>query len=153
MKKFKFTSVLRITGRGGYGVDVPIDVREEFGTGGMVKVKAKIGDINYRGSLTPMGGKNHMLIVLKKIREELGVKEGDKLKIELIEDKEPRTVKVPDDLKRLFVKNNKAGEIFNGMSYTHRKEYVNWINEAKKEETRERRLKKTIEMLLEKKHL
>jgi len=39
------------------------------------------------------------------------------------------------------------------MSYTHRKEYVNWINEAKKEETRQRRLIKAIEMLLEKKHL
>jgi uncharacterized protein YdeI (YjbR/CyaY-like superfamily) len=119
----------------------------------MVKVKTKISGIDYRGSLTPMGGGNHMLIVVKKIREELGVKEGDKLKIELAEDKAPRLVEVPVDLKKLFTKNKKAKEIFDEMSYTHRKEYVNWINEAKKEETRQRRLIKAIEMLLEKKHL
>lgn len=153
MKTYKFTSELRITERGGYGVDVPLDIRKEFGTGGMVKVKAKIGGIDYRGSLTPMGGSNHMLLVLKKIREELGVKEGDKLKIEFVEDKEPRVVKVPANLNKLFEKNKKAKEIFEGMSYTHRKEYVRWIEEAKRDETRERRLNKTIEMLLEKKHL
>lgn len=153
MKTYKFTAGLKKTLRGGYGVDVPLDVKKEFGTKGMVKVKTKISGIDYRGSLTPMGGGNHILIVVKKIREELGVKEGDKLKIELAEDKAPRLVEVPADLKKLFTKNKKAKEIFDGMSYTHRKEYVNWINEAKKEETRQRRLIKAIEMLLEKKHL
>jgi len=56
-------------------------------------------------------------------------------------------------LKNLFTKNKKAKEIFDELSYTHRKEYVRWINEAKRDETRERRLKKTIQMLIEKKHL
>ena len=153
MKTYKFTSELKITERGGYGVDVPIDVKNEFGIRRMVKVKAKIGGINYRGSLTPMRGKNHMPIVLKKIREELGIVEGDNLKIEIVEDVEPRVVSLPDNLNKLFTKNKKAKEIYEGMSYTHRKEYVRWINEAKKEETRERRLQKTIEMLLEEKHL
>jgi uncharacterized protein YdeI (YjbR/CyaY-like superfamily) len=37
--------------------------------------------------------------------------------------------------------------IFENLSYTHRKEYCRWISEAKKEETRQARLKKSIEML------
>ncbi len=153
MKNYKFTSVLHKTTRGGYGVEFPYDVKKEFGTGGMVKVKAKIGGVDYRGSLTPMGGQNHMLIVLKEIREKLGLTNGDKINIELSQDTEPRVVIIPDDLKRLFQKNKTAKDIFDGMSYTHRKEYVNWINDAKKDETRQRRLLKTLEMLLEKKHL
>lgn len=153
MKTYKFTAKLIKTNRGGYGVEFPYDVRAEFGTGGMVKVKTKIGGIAYRGSLTPMGGSNHMLIVLKDIRAKLGIKENDEINIEIKQDTEERVVTIPEDLMNLFKKNKKAKEVFDGMSYTHRKEYANWINEAKKPETRERRLSKTIEMLLEKKHL
>lgn len=153
MKTYRFNAKLIKTNRGGYGVEFPYDVRAEFGTGGMVKVKAKIGGIDYRGSLTPMGGSNHMLIVLKDIRAKLGIKENDEINIEIKQDTEERVVIIPEDLMNLFKKNKKAKEIFDGMSYTHRKEYANWINEAKKPETRERRLIKTIDMLLENKHL
>ncbi|MCZ7603477.1 MAG: YdeI/OmpD-associated family protein [Melioribacteraceae bacterium] len=153
MKTYKFTAKLIKTKRGGYGVEFPYDARTEFGTGGMVKAKAKIGGINYRGSLTPMGGSNHMLIVLKDIRAKLGLKENDEIKIEIKQDTEERVVIIPNDLQEILKENKKAKEVFDRMSYTHRKEYSNWINEAKKPETREKRLIKTLEMLLANKHL
>ncbi|KUG26173.1 hypothetical protein ASZ90_004006 [hydrocarbon metagenome] len=132
MKNYKFTSVLHKTTRGGYGVEFPYDVKKEFGTGGMVKVKAKIGGVDYRGSLTPMGGQNHMLIVLKEIREKLGLTNCDKINIELSQDTEPRVVIIPDDLKRLFQKNKTAKDIFDGMSYTHHKDMLIGLTMQKK---------------------
>jgi hypothetical protein len=58
-----------------------------------------------------------------------------------------RTVKVPKDLKSAFMKNKKAEEFFNSLSFTHKKEYVIWIESAKKEETRKSRILKTTDML------
>ncbi len=59
-----------------------------------------------------------------------------------------RTVKVPKDLKTAFRKNKKAEEFFNSLSFTHKKEYVIWIESSKKEETRKSRILKTTEMLI-----
>jgi len=56
---------------------------------------------------------------------------------------------VPEDVQELLNQNPKAKELYDSMSYTHKKEYIRWIEEAKKEETRERRKIKMIEMLLE----
>jgi uncharacterized protein YdeI (YjbR/CyaY-like superfamily) len=63
---------------------------------------------------------------------------------------EPRTVEAPDDLVRAFDGNETAKAAFEKCSYTHKKEYVEWINEAKKPETRQRRIVKTLEKLVEK---
>ncbi len=58
-------------------------------------------------------------------------------------------IDTPVDLQKLLDQ-NKLSEYFDMLAYTHRKEYIIWINEAKKEETRLNRLTKTIEMLLTK---
>jgi bacteriocin resistance YdeI/OmpD-like protein len=65
----------------------------------------------------------------------------------VVVDREKRSVSAPKDLQKLLAKNAKARATFEGLSFTHRKEYVVWIVEAKKLETREARLTKTIEML------
>ena len=59
-----------------------------------------------------------------------------------------RIVKIPKDLKVKFQKNKKAEDFFKTLSFTHRNEYVVWIETAKKEETRAARTAKTITMLL-----
>lgn len=66
----------------------------------------------------------------------------------LPEDKEERIVIVPNDVQELLNQNEKAKEFYDKMSYTYKKEYIHWIDDAKKEETRERRKVKMIEMLL-----
>ena len=65
----------------------------------------------------------------------------------VVVDRDNRIVTAPKDLQKLLAKNAKARAMFDGLSFTHRKEYVVWIVEAKKPETREARLTKTIEML------
>ncbi len=62
-------------------------------------------------------------------------------------DNEPRIVVVPEDLQQALEANQKAKEIFEAYSYTHRKEYVEWITGAKRQETRENRIKKAVEKI------
>ena len=71
---------------------------------------------------------------------------GDKVKVVLKEDTAERTVEIPADFKKLL-KKNKLEESFNKMSFTHRKEWMLWLNDAKKEETRQRRMERAIEKL------
>jgi uncharacterized protein YdeI (YjbR/CyaY-like superfamily) len=70
--------------------------------------------------------------------------------VTLKKDEAPRIVEIPDDFGKLLDQNPEVKDYFQGLSYTHRKEYVRWITEAKKQETRENRLVKVIEMLREK---
>jgi uncharacterized protein YdeI (YjbR/CyaY-like superfamily) len=88
--------------------------------------------------------------VPKEIRVRLGKGAGDQIKITVVPDAAPRVVEVPPDFQAALKKSPEAKRFFEELSYTHRKEYVRWITEAKKEETRLRRLAKAVEMLLAK---
>jgi hypothetical protein len=148
MKKYSFTATIQAApvGSGGAFVSFPYDVEKEFGAKGRVAVHATFDNIPYRGSLVACGGPNHMLGILKSIREQLGKNLGDPVNVEIWRDETVRTVELPADFAALLKKEN-LREAFDSLSYTHRKEYVRWITEAKKEETRARRLAKSVEML------
>ena len=145
-KKQTFTAVIKNAGGGGAFVEVPFDVEEAFGSK-RPKVKAMIEGVLYRGILTRMGGDHHLLIILKGIREQIGKTFGDEVKIIVEPDTEPRLIEIPAELKRAFKTEKEAKSFFDKLSYTHQREYVMWINEAKREETRQSRVLKTIEML------
>jgi len=87
-----------------------------------------------------------MLVVLKDVRKTIGKDVGDTIEVVVWKDAAERTVQTPKDLKALL-KNEELLARFEKLSYTHRKEYIRWIEEAKKEETRQRRLAKCVEML------
>lgn len=145
-KKQTFTAVIQNAGGGGAFVEVPFDVEKEFGSK-RPKVKAMIEGVPYRGILTRMGTDAHLLIVLKEIREQIGKTFGDEVTITVEPDTEPRVVELPAELKKAFRTEKEAKAFFEKLSYTHQREYVMWINEAKREETRQNRIAKTIEML------
>jgi hypothetical protein len=145
-KKHAFTGRIQNAGGGGGFVDVPFDVVEEFGSG-RPKIKALIEGVPYRGSLVRMGGEHHMLLILKGIREQIGKTFGDEVKIIVEADTEPRRVTVPPDLLKELKKNKVVRDSFDKLSYTHQREYVRWIEEAKRAETRAARIVKTIERL------
>ena len=145
---FSFTAVIEEAGGGGAFVTVPFDVEQVFGKK-RVKVLATINGEPYRGSLVRMGGPCHMLIVVKGIRERIGKGAGDPVQITLQEDDAPRVVAVPDDLQAALAASPQAESFFRGLSYTHQREYVQWIEEAKREQTRQTRVARAIEMLLD----
>ena len=145
-KKQTFTAEIKNAGGGGAFVEIPFDVEEVFGSK-RPKVKAMIEGVPYRGILTRMGGDHHLLIILKEIRAQIGRTFGDEVKITVEPDTEPRVIEIPEDLMKELKKDKEAKAFFDKLSYTHQREYVMWINEAKREETRQSRVVKTIEML------
>lgn len=146
MSKRKFSAKILPHNSGGMYVIVPFDVEKEFGKK-RVKIIAKIETETYRGSLTRMGGPDHILIILKDIREKIGKTAGDIINIVVEEDTQPRVVTIPQDLQKELDQNPKEKTFFQTLSYTYQKEYVNWIEGAKRETTRIRRINKTIESL------
>lgn len=145
-QQHKFRAVIEDPGEGGAFVTVPFDVEKTFGKK-RVKIIATIDGEPYRGSLVRMGSESHLLIILKEIREKIGKTFGDEVEIVVEEDVEPRVVEIPHDLQAVLESNPKAGEFFHKLSYTHQKEYVDWILEAKRPETRQRRIIQAVEML------
>ena len=145
-KKQAFTAVIQNAGGGGAFVEVPFDVEQAFGSK-KPKVKATIEGVPYRGTLVRMGTECHVLIILKGIREQIGKTFGDEVTISVEPDTEPRLIEIPPDLARELKEDEEAKAFFDKLSYTHQKEYVTWINEAKKQETRQNRILKTLEML------
>ena len=150
VKKHTFTAVIQNAGGGGAFVEVPFDVEAAFGSK-KPRVKALIEGVPYRGTLVRMGTECHLLLILKSIREQVGKTFGDEIKVTVEADVEERVVTVPAELRRAFRSEKEAKAVFEKLSYTHQKEYVTWINEAKKDETRQNRVAKTIEMLKKKK--
>ena len=146
MKTYKFNAKIEPARGGGAYVLFPYDVEKEFGTKGQVPIQATIDGVPYRGSLAKYGYPQHMLGVAKAIREEIGKTPGDVIEVELWKDEEERTVEVPAEFQKRLKKEGLL-PFFEKLSYTHRKEYCRWITEAKKEETRLRRLEKSVELL------
>ena len=145
-KKYTFTAIIQNAGGDGAFVEVPFDVEAAFGSK-RPKVKALIEGTPYRGTLVRMGSEKHLLLILKSIREQIGRTFGDEVKVSVELDVEERVVTVPAELKRAFRSDKTAQAAFEKLSYTHQREYVNWIDEAKKEATRQNRVAKTIERL------
>lgn len=145
-KKQTFTAVIQNAGGGGAFVEIPFKVEEVFGAK-KPRVRALIEGVPYRGLLTRMGGEPHILIILKGIREQIGKTFGDEIQITVEPDTEPRILEIPEDLIKELKKDKEAQAFFDKLSYTHQREYVQWINEAKKDETRQNRIVKTIDML------
>jgi Bacteriocin-protection, YdeI or OmpD-Associated/Domain of unknown function (DUF1905) len=145
----EFSAILNgHSGMEALSIDFPYNVEEVYGVKGQVKVKVTYDGVPYRGSLAKMGHSCHFLLVRKDIRKLIGKNAGDEVWVTVQRDLEERIVEVPEDLAALFVQNPQAQALYEKLSYTHRKEYVRWINEAKRPETRENRVNKTIEMLL-----
>lgn len=141
-----FTAPIERVESGGAYVTVPFDVEAAFGKK-RVPVRATIDGVEYRGSLVRMGGPCHVFGVTKAIREQLGKQPGDLVEVVLQEDTEPREVEVPADFAAALAAQPAAEAHFNALAYTHKREYVEWIADAKRPETRERRIAKAVELL------
>jgi hypothetical protein len=145
----RFKGVLTATPRGGGGTLVPIpkQVAAKLGLKGMPKIQAVIAGTPYRGSLMPMGDGTYCLGVLKSIQDSAGVGLGDSITIDLELDTAPRTVEMPADLAKAIARDKKAIAAWGALSYTDKKEMARSLEEAKKPETRERRLAAAVARL------
>lgn len=140
-----FDARLEGAGGGGCAVAVPLDVPGLYGVRGRVPVLALIDGVSYRGSITPYGGV-HRLGVLKAIRQQLGKGPGDQVHVRLELDQAERTVALDPATEQQLIHANLLGA-FRALSYSHQREYAEWIGSAKKDSTRADRVTKLITSL------
>jgi Domain of unknown function (DUF1905)/Bacteriocin-protection, YdeI or OmpD-Associated len=148
MKKYGFEARIEAGDGGGAFVFFPYDAQQEFGTRGRVPVQATFDGVAYRGSLIRYGEPQHMLLIRKDIRTQLGKAPGDKVSVVLWRDEEERKLELPPEVAALLKQEGVLGT-FEKLSYSHQREYLSWIAGAKREETRVRRMEKAVTMLRE----
>ena len=119
------------------GITIPFDVEKVFGAK-RVPVKVWINGAEHRSTIVRMGGK-YVIAVPKIFRDAADIKAGETITVTMEKDSEKRTVEVPKDFADALKKAN-LQDVFSKLSFTHQKEYVRAIVEAKKEETRIRRI-------------
>ena len=144
----EFEAVLEAgEGDGGVFVVLPFNVPEVYGTRGQVPVQATFDGYPYQGSVVPLGDGHHALLLLKQIRRAIDKTVGDTVRVTLSRDVAERKMEAPADLAAQLATNPKAAAYFAKLAYTHQREYVRWLEGAKKPETRTRRLGEIVEML------
>ena len=127
--------------------DLPVNVFEAFGTRARLAVKGTINGFLFRSSIFPRGGGEFYMVVNREMREGAKVNAGDIVEFTMEKDDAPRAIETPPDLAKALKGSKPAQAAWDKLSFTHKKEYVGAIVEAKKPETRARRIKQTIEML------
>ena len=144
--KFQATLLADPTGPGTY-VAVPPQVKDALGLKGRPKIQAVIAGHPYRGSLMPTRDGAFVLGVLKAIQQAEGLKRGDTITVELELDNAPRVIEPPPDLAAALGRDQQAAMAWQNLSYTNRREIARSLEEAKKPETRERRLASVLSRL------
>lgn len=141
----KFRVELELGGKTATGIQVPDDVVAELGSK-RPAVRVTINGHTYRSTVASMGGR-FMLPVSAENRQAAGISAGDLVDVELELDTAPRQVTVPPELAAALAGDGTARKFFDGLSYSHQRAYVLWIDDAKKAETRLRRVTQATEML------
>jgi hypothetical protein len=139
----RFDATLELTSETATAVEVPVDVPAVFGAK-RPPVRGTINGTPFRSTIAVYGGR-YYLGINRRLRDEAGIAAGEKVVIELDRDDEPRVIDLPVEIEKALTV--RARSIFDALPYTHQREYVEWITEAKRDETRERRLAKMVEML------
>ena len=129
---------------------VPLDCEKIFNQKSRIKVKATINSISFKTTLMPHGNGLHFMILNKEIRDKLKVTLGDQIEVKLEADTTPTEIIIPEDFQEVLYTNATANSFFEQLAPSHKKEYIAWISEAKKEETRQRRILQAVEKLKEK---
>lgn len=109
-------------------------------------VVATINGYTWRTSVARMGGE-FLLGLSKEVRQGAGAQAGDEVDVIIELDAAPREVEVPEALAVALAADPEASAAFGRMAFTHRKEYARWVAEAKREETRQRRVVQALEMI------
>ena len=128
------------------GIEVPADIVAALDAGKRPPVVVKVNGYEYRSTVAPMGGK-YLLPFSADRRTESGIRGGDAIDVELTLDTAPRTVDVPADLQSALDASPAAAAAWDKLSYTYRKEHVRSVLDAKKAETRTRRIAAVVTKL------
>jgi hypothetical protein len=145
-----FDAELERVGKTSARLKVPVDLKELYGR---VRPPLKVTVEGHAWRTTPGVYDGVAYIGLNKdVRAAAGVDAGDRVSVTMELDSEPRTVSVPPDLRAALAADPEADTAFACLSFTHRREYVEWVEEAKRPETRARRIAGTVDGVRQGKH-
>ncbi|MBK8258770.1 MAG: DUF1905 domain-containing protein [Polyangiaceae bacterium] len=135
-------------------VDFPWDLKETYGKGNLVPVKVTWDKkVEYKGTLAKMGGECAMVLARKDVLAQLKKKAGDKVHVRVELDAAPREHELPEDAANAVKANVAAAAGWAALSPSCKREYVMWITEAKRPETRAKRVAQAVGMIAAKKKL
>ena len=144
----KFTAELESSGKTTAGCEVPAEIVEGLGGGGHPKVSVTINGYTFRTSIARMGGR-FMFGVSSERRTAAGVSAGDVLEVDVELDTAPREVDVPEEFAAALAADPAAAEFWQTLSYSKQQWHTLQVSGAKTEETKARRIEKSIGMLRE----
>ena len=139
----RFRATLETEGKTATGINVPAEVVEALGGGKRPRVTVTINGHTYRSSVAVLGGR-YMLGVSAENRAAAGVEGGQDVDVELELDTAPREVTVPPDFAAALAAEPAAQATFDGLSYSNKSWHVLQIDGAKADETRQRRIAKSV---------
>jgi bifunctional DNA-binding transcriptional regulator/antitoxin component of YhaV-PrlF toxin-antitoxin module len=140
----RFTATLQEASGGGRWIVVPLDVKAAFGEA-RPPVRGTVNGTSFRSRLAVYGGVTY-LGLNRGVRDAAGIEVGDTVEVVLERDDAPREVELPPELEAALA-DPEARAAYDALSFTHRREYAEWVGEAKREDTRGRRAAKAVEML------
>lgn len=143
-----FQATMQTDDESAFFLEVPAEVMAALGKRKRPPVAVTLNGYLHRTTVAVYGGK-YYLPVRKEIRQAAGLAPGDAVAVTIALDAEPRAVDLPEDFARDLAANTEAQSAFDRLSYSHRKEYVDWIAAAKRDDTRRRRVEKALTMLAE----
>lgn len=129
----RFRAVVELGGKTATGVEVPAEIVDALGAGRRPAVQVSLAGYRYRSTVAVMGGR-FMLPISTEHRAAAGVAAGDEVDVELVVDDVPRETPLPADLAAALDGSSRA--FFDGLAASQRKEWVRWVEESKKPETR-----------------
>ena len=145
MPELRFESRLE-SDQGACFIRVPPQPLTALGQGKRLPVRVTINGYSYRTTIAVYGGKSY-LGVRREVREAAGVAAGDQLTVKLEYDAEPRTVDLPEALRSALEADAAAAAAFEKLSYTRKKEFIQWVTGAKRADTQRRRMEQAMGML------
>jgi hypothetical protein len=138
----RFTVGLERVQKTGTMFRVPFDLEEAFGRA-RPPVKVTIRGHTWRTTPGVYGGVGY-IVVNREVKAATGVDAPERVRVAMELDTQPRTVRVPGDLRAALAADDAGGKAFAKLSFSHRREYVQWVEEAKRPETRARRIAATV---------
>ena len=142
----EFRATVVLGGKTATGIQVPDEVVTALGSGKRPPVAVTVGGYTYRTTVAPMGGA-YWVPLAAEHREAAGVQANDEVDVRIEVDTAPRDTALPDDLDAAL--DDAARSHFHSLAPSHRKEWVRWVEEAKKPETRATRIERTAAALRE----
>jgi hypothetical protein len=147
MKTFN-AKVKRLSGRAGLYIEIPFDCEKAFASKDKIKVKGTINGQNIKTVLIPDSSGKHLINLTRGMRVKANIhSDEDELRIVLKKDDTHDHIHIPADLLAAIKNDSETAKFFNSLDLAHRRQFVKWIEEPKRAETRKARLSKVIEKL------